>query len=371
MSKYTERHFEERDSLQRTKHHLLEAYLNAWYPIMSSRNRRIAIFDLYAGKGRFESGEPGSPLVALNTLLAHSHLPTMVMQTEFRFFFVEADPESVESLERSVEDAKQDDGFPGDRISIDVVNADSEEVLAALIERYDGTAYRIAPSFFFIDPFGFKLHAELFRRVLALPRTEILLTLMWRHANMGRALTHRAPGMIDTLSGLFGGPDWTSLNDPALDDEHRADLATDILGRNLHVKWTTSLKLRDQRGGIKYCLVHFTNHDAGRQKMKDAIWHIGPNDHWVWRAKDAPDKGLELDLDIGTDPVESWLVDQLRDGPKTKEQLYRRLLGAYWKRSTLHDALRELCRKNEVRVIPPQPHDKIKLKRINLIELVD
>ena len=53
------------------KHRLLQRYLGAWFPILSRSSGRIVFFDGFAGPGEFEGGEPGSPILALQTLLDH------------------------------------------------------------------------------------------------------------------------------------------------------------------------------------------------------------------------------------------------------------------------------------------------------------
>ncbi|MYH72240.1 MAG: three-Cys-motif partner protein TcmP, partial [Acidimicrobiia bacterium] len=51
------------------KHELLKHYLNAWFPILASRERRIMFLDGFAGPGIYSDGSPGSPVIALRTLL--------------------------------------------------------------------------------------------------------------------------------------------------------------------------------------------------------------------------------------------------------------------------------------------------------------
>jgi three-Cys-motif partner protein len=53
------------------KHEILRRYLEAWLPIMATWQGRIVFVDGFAGPGRYSGGEPGSPLIALHTLLEH------------------------------------------------------------------------------------------------------------------------------------------------------------------------------------------------------------------------------------------------------------------------------------------------------------
>jgi three-Cys-motif partner protein len=53
------------------KHAILRRYLEAWFPILSTYNKRVVYLDGFCGPGRYEGGEPGSPLIALNVAKHH------------------------------------------------------------------------------------------------------------------------------------------------------------------------------------------------------------------------------------------------------------------------------------------------------------
>ena len=59
-----------RDAHTEGKHLVLENYLKAWFPIlgMGNRNGRILFVDGFAGRGEYEGGEEGSPVVAMRVL---------------------------------------------------------------------------------------------------------------------------------------------------------------------------------------------------------------------------------------------------------------------------------------------------------------
>lgn len=59
------------------KHEILRRYLNAWFPILGTYNGRVVFLDGFAGPGIYSQGEPGSPIVALRTLLEPARLRPM------------------------------------------------------------------------------------------------------------------------------------------------------------------------------------------------------------------------------------------------------------------------------------------------------
>jgi three-Cys-motif partner protein len=89
----------------RAKHQLLDRYLGGRYPILSKWSRRVLYIDGFAGRGRYNDGSEGSPLVALRRLLDHRHLPAM-QNTEFVFMFIEHDKSNAESLQAEIDGLK-------------------------------------------------------------------------------------------------------------------------------------------------------------------------------------------------------------------------------------------------------------------------
>ncbi len=89
------------DPHTRAKHELLRGYLGAWFPTLGSWQGRVVFLDGFAGPGIYAGGEPGSPAIALNTLLDHSYFRQMP-QTEFVFVFNEVAAERCDSLRQVV-----------------------------------------------------------------------------------------------------------------------------------------------------------------------------------------------------------------------------------------------------------------------------
>lgn len=72
--------FEEKRSWSRIKDEVLKAYLVPYLAKVSRTNRPIIVADCFAGKGRFDNGEPGSPLIiaeAISQQLNNSPYPAI------------------------------------------------------------------------------------------------------------------------------------------------------------------------------------------------------------------------------------------------------------------------------------------------------
>ena len=75
-------------AFQQVKHDLIRHYLNGWFPKLATWAGRVLYVDTHAGRGRHRSGELGSPLVALKTLLDHSYRDKLLQKSEVRFLEV-------------------------------------------------------------------------------------------------------------------------------------------------------------------------------------------------------------------------------------------------------------------------------------------
>ena len=82
----------------RAKHRILRLYLEHWFPILNSRGDGLAYIDGFAGQGTYDGGEPGSPIIALQTASAYSGKSGFYAH----FWFIESDPTHAESLRGEV-----------------------------------------------------------------------------------------------------------------------------------------------------------------------------------------------------------------------------------------------------------------------------
>ena len=74
------------------KHLLLKRYLDRWFPILGKYHRRINYIDGFAGPGKYDGGEPGSPLLAIDAAKYHVEHGNLAPDVDISFVFVESDP---------------------------------------------------------------------------------------------------------------------------------------------------------------------------------------------------------------------------------------------------------------------------------------
>ncbi len=266
----------------RAKHELLRRYLAAWFPILTNRgfNRRVLFLDGFAGPGIYANGEPGSPIIALDTLVNHKHFPNLA-HSEFVFHFVEPDRERFDSLEEQLRLfwARHPGGQPAN-VKVACYNDNFEARATGLVSTIREQKKKLAPTFAFIDPFGWSgAPLTLIRDLLSFDRCEVLFNFMFDSVN--RFVADERPGVARHFAELFGTEEDEHRAAASLKGEARKQFLRDLYASRLkavagftHVR---SFELMDlERGRTAYYLMYGTRHAKGLEVMKDAMWALDP-----------------------------------------------------------------------------------------------
>ncbi len=181
------------------KHEILRRYLEAWLPIMSSWCPRLVIIDGFAGPGVYKGGEPGSPIVELQTFLTHKQRDRI--RAEVVCVFIEEDVRRAERLEQEIARF----GKLPSQLRVRVIPGKYEETFSRILDEIQEQGASLAPTFAFIDPFGYsQAPMHLSGRFLQFERCEVLLyaPLRWINRFISRA------GQETALTSFFGTDRW-------------------------------------------------------------------------------------------------------------------------------------------------------------------
>lgn len=170
MSKeHQEEHFTEFQGHTLLKHGVLDRYVKAWIQILKGVHEKLWIVDGFAGRGKDDVGNPGSPL-----LLARSAAQLREKGAEVQLFAVELRRDNYDTLVKNLAEFDIDRGgqFP--------IAYLRQGTLADHLEE----AFRLigdAPAFVFLDPFGAGgLSLSIMERTLALPKGEVFALFSYR-----------------------------------------------------------------------------------------------------------------------------------------------------------------------------------------------
>lgn len=306
------------DPHTKAKHDILRSYLSGWFPVLSAYNGRIVFLDGFAGPGRYENGEPGSPLIALKTLLDHSHFSKM--KCEFLFIFCEQDPKRFASLEVEIANLKATYNPWPPHVKISLLGKAFEAMATSIIDEIKKQKRQLAPTFAFVDPFGFSgIPMEMLRDLLASPRCELFVNYMVdsvnRFANAGNVDHH--------LGELFG----TDRYKEAIDQQGKSrqqflhDLYEEQLKSVCGFHHVQSFGMINNTGHISYYLFYGTRSIKGLELMKDAMWKIDPGGDFRFSDRLAGQTVLFIEDLLDTGPLRKALLAEFAGRTVTIDQL--------------------------------------------------
>jgi three-Cys-motif partner protein len=248
------------------KHRILRVYLEAWIPIMSKFNGRLVIVDGFAGPGVYKGGEPGSPIIMLEAFLTHSARSRI--DAELVYLFIESNPARVEELRRQVDRLGE---LPAN-VKVEIREGEYQDVFSDVLDTLDGK--HLAPTFAFIDPFGYSdAPMSLSGRFLQFRRCEVLIYVPLRFINRFLEL----PEQESALNALYGGDSWKEAI--PLRGTERIRKLHDLFKESLEaagLKFVRSFEIITKNGRTGYHLFFGTRHELGLERMKEAMWKVDP-----------------------------------------------------------------------------------------------
>lgn len=251
------------------KHAILREYLKAWIPILGQSMNKIVYIDGFAGPGKYKGGEPGSPEIALQCAIEHRE-----NVNEVTFLFIEKREDRIEHLENHLADLN-----PPDHFDIHLVQGKFKEVIGGQLDRLQEKELRLAPTFAFIDPFGWKgIPMPLLHRILDYKSTEVFTNFAVDPAN--RFKDHPDESIQDQIRRLFGG-EIPEKKDPT-EDGH--DFIRRIYKERLQKKagFVRSFRMLKEKNRPIYDLFFASNNSKGHEKMKVAMWKVDTSGRFVF-----------------------------------------------------------------------------------------
>ncbi len=263
----------------RAKHEILRRYLGAWFPILTIRgsSRRVIFLDGFAGPGVYSGGEKGSPLIALEALVNHSSFHRM-SRTEFIFLFIENNRDRFDNLQHELESFwSQRAGGQPTNVSVYTYNEQFTDMAHHILNHTQG---RLAPTFAFIDPFGWSgVPMTTIRDLLASRQCEVLFNFMYDSVN--RFISDERAGTSQSFNQLFGVEKIHYKTAAALRDMQRNQFLVDFYKNQLQTvggfNFVHSFEMMNRARGRTQChLIFGTRHTKGLRAMKDAMWALDP-----------------------------------------------------------------------------------------------
>jgi len=262
-------------------------------------SRRLLYVDGFAGAGEYTNKVPGSPLVAIETAVEHTH----EFHVPIRFVFIEKRKDRVEHLKALVS-STQHTILKTSQLTVVPIEGDCEHEVRKLIAKHKQTDQKLGPAFFFLDQFGYSSFSmELVRTILAEEVCEVFSYLNWN-------LLH--PFMTDKakwagITKAFGGDEWKAvLGLSGVEKEERfRDVYVAALCDRGGARFTFPFAMRDKNDRIIYWLFFCTNNIRGLEQMKRAMWDVDQSGGFHFSDKHSTCLGHLFPVD------DQWLAEHL------------------------------------------------------------
>lgn len=269
------------------KHGILKRYPVVFASAAGGKAAGVVLLDGYAGRGRYEDGSPGSPMLLLRAASATGSFRAV------RCVFVERDKANFTVLSEVVE-------AHGADLSCCALRGDLSSHLSSIL-----TSAADAALFAFLDPFGTALdYHELTNQILGRPKrppTEVLLHFSVNAVRrIGGLLRARRDALSDAerktterVDRFLGGTWWHPI---ALETTDEPGVATKIaervveeycrrVGTDTGSGWF-AFPVRDRPGlAAEYFLVLFTRHPYAIWRFNDALSQANIEWQQAWRGK--------------------------------------------------------------------------------------
>lgn len=285
---------------------------------MAKYNRRVMYYDAFAGPGEYKGGEPGSPMIALQTLIDHDSFAAM-QGTEFFFLFNEQDAGCAEYLDGLVAELRESRKPWPTNVNVGITNATFIELTTEMLDHLDSRNLQLAPTFAFVDPVGVKATPmSVLKRLTDYPKGELLV--YFAHEAVTRFC---GAGNIDqVLTDLFGTEEYKDAS--LLTGTQRSQYVHDLYKRQLHdvcgFPYIQSFAMYDDRGKHLYDLFYCTREPLGLDRMKQAMWKMAPSGDFSFRDRFA---GMEVIFGdtVDTEPLRRDLLRQFTGQAVTIEAI--------------------------------------------------
>ncbi len=261
----------------RIKLELFKLYLRHWLPVFVKRkDRRIEIFDFFAGEGYDSGGNPGSPIIILDELKPYCE-QFKINQTEVSLGFNDANKKKFNILQNNAnkklfvcaEQKKYGFCKNTDKLncpfSINYLNEDFNDLF---VKKYDHFLKTQAiPRFLFIDQYGIKhVNQTVFKQLANLKQTDFLFFIASSHVMRFKEQPEFQKYInIEKLD--------FSEKQPAHCHRIIFNYYKSILGNKDYFLGQFSIK----KDSNFYGVIFGSNHHLGLKKFLDVAWKIDPH----------------------------------------------------------------------------------------------
>lgn len=267
----------------RAKHEILSRYIAVWTPVLTMRfNGKVVYIDGFAGSGAYRnSDELGSPQIVLDTILNRKFLPKI--KTDIFLLFIELNKDRAKHLEGLLK-ARYTKLPNNIKYNVEIGEFDRE--LNAILDTLKKEHSRLAPTFCFVDPYGWSdLNYDTLAKFMNEEKAELLITFM-----VGFLSRFIEEARLTSIKKLFSEEQVKTITET--DKDSRSSVISKIFIDNLKDKiheinpnkkiFDLSFQTIDSHDNTMYYLLYLTSHLKGLKVMKEAMFSTGERGSYMF-----------------------------------------------------------------------------------------
>jgi len=296
------------DDHTKAKHEILKKYIEAWVAILTQSINigRVVYIDGFAGPGESIDHEPGSPLIALYSIIHHKLFDKF--KSEIILLFIEKDPKRKEHLEELLR--RKFSNLP-EKVKYEVIEGEFNDQLSGILNSLDENQSELAPTFCFVDPFGWSdLNLDVLARFMMQDKAELLITFM---AGFIKRFIE-SPSHYESLIHLFKDDQINELKNssPTTKGEKALQFFLENLKNKINKEvYSISFETRNKTNNLEYYLIYLTSNVLGMKVMKDAMYNVSENGEFKFSDFDFNPSQKTL-VDYGL-KLEQWIKEWIKD----------------------------------------------------------
>ena len=235
------------------KHLVFCDYIDKWIKILGKYSK-INYIDGYGGKGAYEDKNGvihyGSPILAAESIERNKN----ILNREVNLIIIDKNKKNLSNIKKIFDYKKIN-------ITPELSNKDFDQTINSILDNIQNSA----PTFIFIDPYGFRIKIKTIERIMNIPKSEVFLNFMFQGVNRWLGI-QKFENIFDEL---FGNPKWRDCI--SLKGSIREKCLVSLYRKELKkiAKFVFFYKLEfPEKKATYYYLIHLTNHVMGCIIMK-------------------------------------------------------------------------------------------------------
>jgi three-Cys-motif partner protein len=229
------------------------------------------------------------------------------------FFFIEEDQQRANALEEELSQLKSQTNLPA-WVEYKVIHGQFAPEMTRLLDQLERERKMLAPTFAFIDPFGYSgVPLDVIARIARNPSCECLVTFV--HQSIVRHGGKPAEWIPEHIDQLFGTNKWKAIVDNPNAEQRLTgliDLYRGQLIAHARFKYVRTFSMYDRTNQSEYVLFFGTNSPKGLSEMKQAMWKADPLSGQTF--SDRTDSGQMVLLDPNNDLQLQYLLQKVFRG---------------------------------------------------------